>query len=58
LDGGAANLGVTDGAKQLAKPVDGFIEERSKGFWRAVATGETGAAGGDDRVNLGVGYPG
>ena len=39
------------------KAVDFLLEQRSHGFGRDVAAGEAGAAGGQHRVDLGVGGP-
>ena len=44
--------------EQFAEALDVLVEERRERLRRAVATGEAGAAGADDRVDVGVRNPG
>ena len=58
LDGRRTDLVVADLAKQLAETVDFLVEEDRDRLGRAIPPGKAGAAGRDDRLNIGVGDPG
>ena len=57
LNGGTADLLERQLPKQFAEALDVLVEERRERLGRAVATGEAGAAGADDRVDVGIGNP-
>src|SRR3954453_12158110 len=57
LDCRGADLGVAQYVESDGKAIHPLFEQRLDGLRRDVAAGKAGAAGGDDRIDAGIGDP-
>ena len=57
LQGAGADALERQHAKQFSEAFDCFVQERSHGFWRAIAAGQTGTTAGDHDIHFGIGDP-